>query len=45
MNQEERRALTIGALMLAPVVAYVIAPQFVAGLIWEIGLFVEGLLK
>jgi hypothetical protein len=42
MNQEQRRALTVFALSFAPLVAYVIAPQFVAGLIWDIGLFIEG---
>ena len=42
MNQEQRRALTIGALMFAPLVAYVIAPQFVAGIVWNLGLMIEG---
>ncbi len=42
MNQEQRRALTTTALILIPLIAYIIAPQFVAGLVWNIGLFVEG---
>lgn len=34
MTQEQRRALTVFGLCAIPVVAYLIAPQFVAGLIW-----------
>jgi hypothetical protein len=45
MNQEQRRALTTTALILIPLIAYIIAPQFVAGAIWNVGLFIEGVLK
>ena len=34
MSQEQRRALTVFGLCAIPVIAYLIAPQFVAGLIW-----------
>lgn len=42
MSREQRRALTVFALSFTPLIAYLIAPQFVAGLIWSLGLFVEG---
>jgi hypothetical protein len=35
MNQEQRKALTVFGLCAIPVIAYLIAPQFVAGLIWD----------
>jgi hypothetical protein len=41
MNQEQRRALTVFALCAIPVIAYLIAPQFVAGLFWNLGLAFE----
>lgn len=34
MKPDQRRALTIGALSFAPLIAYLIAPQFLAGLVW-----------
>lgn len=34
MSREQRRALTIGALSFTPLFAYLVAPQFVAGLLW-----------
>lgn len=42
MTREQRRALTVFALSFTPLIAYLIAPQFVAGLVWNIGLFIEG---
>jgi hypothetical protein len=42
MNREQRRALTVFALSFTPLIAYLIAPQFVAGLVWNFWLMVEG---
>ena len=42
MSREQRRALTVFALSFTPLIAYLIAPQFVAGLIWNLWLFIEG---
>jgi hypothetical protein len=42
MSREQRRALTVFALSFTPLIAYLIAPQFVAGLWWNLGLMVEG---
>jgi hypothetical protein len=42
MSREQRRALTVFALSFTPLIAYLIAPQFVAGLIWSFGLMIEG---
>jgi uncharacterized membrane protein len=35
MRQEERRALSVFTVFAVAVLAYLIAPQFVAGLIWD----------
>jgi len=35
MRQEERRALTVFSLFAVAFLAYLIAPQFVAGLLWD----------
>jgi hypothetical protein len=35
MSREQRRALTIGTLSFTPLIAYLVAPQFVAGLLWD----------
>lgn len=42
MSREQRRALTVFALSFTPLIAYLIAPQFVAGLVWNFGLMIEG---